>query len=104
MEIIKSENQNSARRIAAVSSAALIRKPAPIRFVRRNVDGFLNWARICPAKMAQTMTLTAARVRKVASITANWVKIGIVGSTNCGTKAMKKAMLFGFSAVTMYAF
>src|SRR5215207_2364831 len=62
--------------------------------------GFMNQARPSPAAMPQAVSVTAAITTETAHIMASWNSAGSDGSTNCGRKAVKKAMVFGFESAT----
>ncbi len=50
--------------------------------------------------MPQAVSVAAAITTETAHIMASWNSAGRDGSTNCGRKAVKKAMVFGFESAT----
>ena len=81
-------------------------RPPPIRATPDNRPSSfarhdcMNHARPSPAAIAQLESVTAARATETAHITASCRPAGRLGSTNCGRKAVKKAIVFGFESAT----
>jgi hypothetical protein len=60
----------------------------------------MNQARPMPAVIAQAESDAAARTAVTVHMTKSCGAAGRAGSTNCGRKAVKKAMVFGFDSAT----
>jgi hypothetical protein len=58
----------------------------------------MNQARPMPAAMAQYESLSTASSTETAHMMVSWGAARRVGSTNCGKKAVKNAMVFYFEA------
>src|SRR5919108_5302152 len=56
----------------------------------------MNHARPSPAATAQPESVNAASTTEMAHITASCGSTGKAASTNCGRKAVKNAIVFGF--------
>ena len=56
----------------------------------------MSHARPRPAATAQAESVTAAIRAEAAHIAASWGPAGSFGSTNCGRKAVKNTIVFGF--------
>ena len=69
----------------------------PNNFARQEC---MNHARPSPAAAAQAESVNAASTTETAHISASCGSTGRAGSTNCGKKAVKNAMLFGLDSAT----
>jgi hypothetical protein len=69
----------------------------PSSFAR---DGFMNHALPSPAAIAQAESVAAAMTTEAAHIAASWGPAGSEASMNCGRKAVKKTIVFGWDSAT----
>ncbi len=74
--------------------------PPPARLKPRRTAGRRTKDDIWPASNAYSSAFSAASATKLATRTAASGRKGAEAEKNCGTKATKKAIPYGFSAVT----
>ena len=96
--IASSDARQAGRRASDSQIPPPIRVIAEARARNRARAGFMNQARPAPAAIAQQESVVAANATLTTHITASWWAAGRPGSTNCGRKAVKNAIVFGFES------